>query len=171
MFYISAIFLENGNVCLVFDLGSGSIKLKSATNVTLNQWNTVEVTRTLKLGTLRLNSGPEVVGVTLGSNVALEVGDVSYLGGVPLSVGVRRGVDTDTSFNGCMRKVMTSSITLRLEGATEGYGISHCTLPACEDNLCRSGSTCTPDTSVQRGYRCVCPQQYTGRCFSKYPYL
>lgn len=76
-----AINLVNGHVQLRYDLGSGVANLTSPKQVTMGQWHSVKVTRNGPYGTLQVNTGQVVSGISPGSLTELNLELPLYLGG------------------------------------------------------------------------------------------
>ena len=76
-----SINLVGGHVQLRYDLGSGPANLTSKEKVAMNQWHSVKVTRNGPYGTLQLNTGQVVSGISPGSLDELNLALPLYLGG------------------------------------------------------------------------------------------
>ena len=73
--------LINGHLQLRYDLGSGFANLTSPEKVTQNEWHSVKITRNGPFGTMQLNTGQLVTGMSPGSLTELNLEMPLYLGG------------------------------------------------------------------------------------------
>ena len=71
----------DGYVQLRYDLGSGVANLTSPERAQLGEWNSLKVTRNGPFGTLQLNTGQLVTGMSPGSLTELNLELPLYLGG------------------------------------------------------------------------------------------
>ena len=76
-----SINLVEGHVQLRYDLGSGFANLTSPEKVTMGEWQSLKITRNQKFGTLQLNTGQMVTGLSPGSLTELNLELPLYLGG------------------------------------------------------------------------------------------
>ena len=76
-----SINLVNGHVQLRYDLGSGVANLTSPEKVSSGQFHSVKVTRNGPYGTLQLNTGQVVSGMSPGALTELNLELPLYLGG------------------------------------------------------------------------------------------
>ena len=76
-----SINLVDGYVQLRYDLGSGVANLTSPERAPLGEWNSLKVTRNGPFGTLQLNTGQLVTGMSPGSLTELNLELPLYLGG------------------------------------------------------------------------------------------
>lgn len=154
-----------GKVEFRFDLGSGPGIVRSARNITVGQWHTVHVERTLDEGSLTLDNDPPVTDdspcCTKGLNLALNL----FIGGVEdFAVIDTRKVGVGSGLVGCISAMSVDGREMNLiKSNLELRNITQCTecLLPCEIEPCLNNATCLPIGKIS--YSCSCAQGYTGR--------
>ena len=74
--------LINGHVEFRYDLGTGTLVLKSNSKITLGQWNLLVARRYNQDGFVSLNDFDKVTGKAVGSIKTLNVDQISWIGGL-----------------------------------------------------------------------------------------
>ena len=156
--------LLSGRVVFRYSLGPDSLlSLESSTTLELDQWHSIEVSRTGSSGRLIVDNSFPVPGSSTGNSTSLQLGDNLFLGGVPNSHSIGLSTGTAVGFNGCIRNVLTGSSLEPLDllaDAVFGSEVTECSISPCQRYSCSNGGTCEEtgaDTFV-----CVCPVGFTG---------
>ena len=101
-----------------YDLGSGPAKFQSQKAISLKSEHIVQVTRTSKTGSLKVDSEAVVSGTSPGNAVALDVQSDFYLGGVPQLSSVNPSAIFDSSslkdFVGCVASVKVGLLQIQV---------------------------------------------------------
>lgn len=101
-----------------FDLGSGSVTLKSSSKVAIDRWHTVYVAREGKVGHLKLDDDEVTTKEAPGEFRGLELDGPLYVGGTPRSVNLPRELRTlgqDSGFYGNVVCFVLDRISLDLQ--------------------------------------------------------
>ncbi len=70
------------------------MNLQSRVPLSLFSWHDVTVQRSGRTGVLVIDDQPPVTGQSLGPNTVMDVGEATYLGGVPPEIHVPMAVGT-----------------------------------------------------------------------------
>ncbi len=140
-----SIQIYSGYAQLQFDSGSGAALIQSSGKVELNSWNTIEVERFRKFGSITLNAGMAQKGVSHGSSIALNLGPELYIGGtdhksIPSVAWHRLG-----GFHGCIHEVIINNKRIELvKDFTHYQGVTNCHSKAspCHSSPCQNNATC-----------------------------
>ncbi|XP_068699347.1 basement membrane-specific heparan sulfate proteoglycan core protein-like isoform X3 [Montipora foliosa] len=123
-----AIGLREGFLEFRFELGSGPAVLLSQAPVNDGQWHSVEVYRSFREGSLKVDNNNNVTGTSAKASKGLNLDDDSniIIGGGFNVVDLTYGKFT-TGFNGCIRNVhfKTTTINFRRD-ATRGWNAMQC---------------------------------------------
>lgn len=112
-----ALLLKNSFVDLRFNLGSGSVLLRSAQPIVLGESVTVDLRRHLSEGFLSVNGFENITGKSDGPHKLLDLGDNLYVGGTPFSK-VKKISDilgTKKNFTGCLRSLRINEQNISLD--------------------------------------------------------
>lgn len=166
-----SINLVGGHVQLRYDLGSGVANLTSREKVRLDDWHSVKVTRNGPHGTLQLNTGEVVSGMSHGPLTELNLELPLYLGGYRFAYTLNEDSGIVTGLDGALQRLIVNGNALEdlTELAKDSRGVTRYLGPPCEDPKdpyrkpkCLNGGLCTP---FFRSYVCKCPTEYMGqRC-------
>ena len=66
-----------------YDLGTGPSLIRSLREIKLGQWHRVQARRWHKDGILKVDQEEDVVGQSQGSLRSLDIGEPTYVGGIP----------------------------------------------------------------------------------------
>lgn len=112
-----ALLLKNSYVELRFNLGSGSVFLRSAQPIVLGASVTIDLRRHLSEGFLSVDGFENITGKSDGPHKLLDLGDNCYLGGTPYSE-VKKISDilgTKKNFTGCLRSLRINEQNINLQ--------------------------------------------------------
>ena len=161
-----AIAMRDGIVELWYDLGQGPVTITSRTPVSLEEWHSILVSRSGRLGELMVDDTPAVSGTSPGSFTMLQVNSDLYVGGAPMPVSLPVELRSLSWFNGCIREIRTqvqgSTLDL-IADAISGQGVSECpALDVCDVTTCSNNGICT---NTVDSFVCECVPGFTGsRC-------
>ena len=161
-----AIAMRDGIVELWYDLGQGPVTITSRTPVSLEEWHSILVSRSGRLGELMVDDAPAVSGTSPGSFTMLQVNSDLYVGGAPMPVSLPVELRSLSWFNGCIREIRTqvqgSTLDL-IADAISGQGVSECpALDVCDVTTCSNNGICT---NTVDSFVCECVPGFTGsRC-------
>lgn len=161
-----ALLLKNLFVELRFNLGSGSVFLRSALPIVLGQIVTIDVRRHLSEGFLSVDGFENVTGKSDGPHKLLDLGDSLYIGGTPYSE-VKKISDvlgTKKNFTGCLRSLRINEQVINLEPSASKtvlnlVQVDSCSREKCSQSFCHNGGTCTHN---DRQSICLCLPNFTG---------
>lgn len=157
-----ALLLRNGFVELWYDLGQGSARIVSRSELSLDTWHTIEASRSGRNGFLAVDDLMPTQGNSVGTFSSLQVDTRLFLGGVPYSTDLPSELGIRNSLNGCVRLISVQDLPLMLTtDALEGADIDQCLPPRqCEINECQNGGVCV-ETSLTN-FICNCLPNYSG---------
>ncbi|BHF68402.1 hypothetical protein SprV_0301143600 [Sparganum proliferum] len=169
--------LVDGKVLVSFDLGTGPAFLRSSTNLTLDQWHTVDVRRMGRSFAISVDNAPsEVEAFTEGSFIQLTISDHLFLGGHPnpdhLSA-LMPDADRLSSYKavlgltGCIQMVSVNGRILRLiKDAVNATNVGNCDNHSCAAQVptCHQPAECLPQGSTSL---CLCHLGYAGNACQK----
>ncbi|XP_006820428.1 agrin-like, partial [Saccoglossus kowalevskii] len=131
--------------------------------ISLNEWHTIQATRTGKDGTLMIDDGDMISSQAVGGAQELDVGEVTYIGGVPASIDIPASARVNRGYIGCIRDVQIQGSLINLSAASEGKAVEDCAPSICSiPSTCPDIAQCVEDETEPNGYRCQCPIGYTG---------
>ena len=158
--YIS-LSLSSSFVQFQYDLGSGPVVIESRHMLDLNDWHTIEASRTGRSGVLIVN-GIVSRGTSPGTDNLLQLGEPLYLGGTPDTANVRGNV-VEAGYVGCIRNFQlspTNEVVDFIVDSLDGMNITECpSMDVCASQPCINGGTCV---QVDERFTCSCPDNYTG---------
>ncbi|XP_071839760.1 basement membrane-specific heparan sulfate proteoglycan core protein-like isoform X3 [Apostichopus japonicus] len=159
--YIALVLLD-GKLVFQYDSGSGPAIIVSNENITAGQWYTIEAHRLAKEGSLVVNEGIAVKGISPGSSRGLNLQLPLYLGGVNDFIDIPRSLGIQKGFVGCITEVELNGEPFDLVTSAIGNSnVQECTdIAPCEKEPCENGATCL--TISNSLYKCVCTEEYTG---------
>ena len=157
-----AVLLREGRVELQFDLGSGAVIIRSNSVISLNEWHTIEASRTGPLGKLIVDNSIPVSGTSPGLSTMLQLGDNLHLGGVPDYSLLPEELYINTGFSGCIQELLISQSPINLiTDAIAGFDIVDCSdVLSCLNEPCLNGATCID--GINSTFSCQCAEGYTG---------
>ncbi|KAH9489415.1 hypothetical protein Btru_037656, partial [Bulinus truncatus] len=141
-----------------FDLGTGPAIIRSIEPLVLDSWHIVRASRTGLMGTLNIDTQPQVTGQSEGAFTQLSLLEGLYLGGHPNFDHTSLLANVTQSFSGCIQKVTINKKFLDLmSDAISGTNISPCSHP-CAGQPCLNDGECRPHLDM---YTCYCPLGYS----------
>lgn len=154
-----ALLLRNGHAEFHYNLGGGPAIIVSNTNLTVEQWHSIEARRNGRSGTLIVNNQMPITGESPRGYNSLQLSGDLLIGGLIDTMILPGDLSTAQHFHGCIRdfQLRTSGgqpLPL-ISAAVRGADISDC--PACQ---CRNGGVCIEGS--ESSYLCDCPLEYTG---------
>ncbi|XP_022661641.1 agrin-like isoform X4 [Varroa destructor] len=158
--------LREGHVEFRYNLGSGTVTLKSHERITPGEYHHVMIRRYHQDGVLKVDSGAEVTGRSEGVLKSLDLAENLYVGSVPKRIeGIFQNVGVSTGFQGCISLIRVGKKHLNLKypqskDILSAYNIRECTETACSAAPCQNGGLCEP---VGTSYRCECRPGFGGR--------
>ena len=159
-----ALALREGRVELWYDLGQGAVNITSTVTLALNEWHTIQVSRTRQDGELIVDGSPAVTGQSPGSFTFLQLSSDLYVGGAPMPSSLPAQLRTLSSYRGCVREVRVSRFVNSgldlIADAVSGQGVTECpNLDLCTLNSCQNGGTCM---NTLESFECECVAGFTG---------
>ena len=97
--------LSNSRVEFRYNLGSGPARIMSSP-VSMYEWHTVEASRSLRSGTLIVNSAEFSNGTSPGTTSQLNVIGFLYLGGIDTYSIVSKSIGVNSGFAGCIDELV-----------------------------------------------------------------
>ena len=152
-------------------MGSGVANLTSPEKVEFNQWHSVKVTRNGPYGTLQLNTGQVVSGMSPGSLTELNLELPLYLGGYRFAYTLNKDSGVVTGLEGALQRLIVNGNAVEdlVEVALDSRGISRYVGLPCDSDYsenqhskvakCKNGGICTP---FFRSYVCKCKADFIG---------
>ncbi|XP_071537849.1 laminin subunit alpha isoform X2 [Panulirus ornatus] len=120
-----AVTLEEGYVIFQYNLGSGVVTMKSSNKYHDGEWHRVDVARQQRNGILKIASETIQAESPGPAEEFSNVPDSMFFGGYP---GEHDFIDTtNDDFNGCIDKILISSVSVDLSKSTESLS----TAPGC----------------------------------------
>ena len=150
------------HVKLSYDLGGGSVTISSLTHITLGAWHSLHVQRYRGDGMLQVDDHEPVTGRAEGSISSLNLGNYSYIGGVPNGEGrVNQGLE------GCVKDLKFGLQPVSLVSTAEpllvsSHGIGECARHPCKSSPCKHRGECLTLWGEEKQYSCQCSRGFTG---------
>ncbi|PIK51277.1 putative basement membrane-specific heparan sulfate proteoglycan core protein-like [Apostichopus japonicus] len=158
--YIALVLLD-GKLVFQYDSGSGpAIIVSNRTSQPSMVHHRSH--RLAKEGSLVVNEGIAVKGISPGSSRGLNLQLPLYLGGVNDFIDIPRSLGIQKGFVGCITEVELNGEPFDLVTSAIGNSnVQECTdIAPCEKEPCENGATCL--TISNSLYKCVCTEEYTG---------
>ncbi|KAK2589303.1 hypothetical protein KPH14_007854 [Odynerus spinipes] len=147
-----ALYLSSGYVHFTFDLGTGPATLRSDNPVRLGEWLEIEVSRTGRLASLKVEDDPVREILAPGAFTQLFLPLNLYLGGAPSPDLYSLKLKTTSSFVGCIQSVILNRREIGiLAEALGGMNVGNCG-HACEARPC-GDAECRP---LRDRFTCRC---------------
>ena len=159
-----AIALRGGRAEFWYDLGQGAVSIVSTVSLSLNEWHSIQVSRTGRNGRVVVDDALPVSGSSPGYFSLLQISSDLYLGGSPSLSSLPKQLQSLNSFNGCIRELrttqLTSSLVNLISDASASQGIMECQiLDICNSSTCFNGGTCI---NTIESFVCHCLPGFTG---------
>lgn len=122
-----ALLLKGAFVEFRFNLGSGSVLLRSSKAITLGQRVTIDMARHLSDGFLSVTGQENITAKSEGPHKLLDLAQNAFLGGTPYS-DIKKIVDilgTRKNFTGCLRALRINEQLVELEPSASIDVLSH----------------------------------------------
>lgn len=167
-----AILLKNSFVELRFNLGSGSVVLKSPSPIQLGKSFVIEVNRHLSEAHLSVDLQDNVTGKSEGPHKLLDLGDNLFVGGTPYSnvKKISSVLAMRKNFTGCIGSFVVNQQAISLENdaledSAKIVKSGTCDTKGCSELFCKNDATCELEDSR---FICSCHDEFTGlQCESK----
>ncbi|ESO12059.1 hypothetical protein HELRODRAFT_187786 [Helobdella robusta] len=133
--------LNDGYLCLVYNLGSGIFSLKSKFRMQRNIWHTVHLNRSQKSVEMVVDSVDSTSVTSPGRFFELTLGKdhVIYVGGHPDIDSMPREVNVDEGFQGCIRNLKIGKEDINLSRShVDGRNVAKCS-DVCAGEACMRG--------------------------------
>jgi hypothetical protein len=153
--------LYDGFVEFRYNLGSGTVVIKSAERIDLYEWHIIHAGRDMKEGFLIVDGGAEVQGTSPGESSILDAELAIYLGGHEDFSKVSEDLGLTDGFTGCIDTGKANDQLLNYPSATSSRGVSECDDHPCDRIDCYNGGTCTI-VDGQGTYGCMCAHGFKG---------
>nr|CAB3254668.1 basement membrane-specific heparan sulfate proteoglycan core protein-like [Phallusia mammillata] len=162
--------MADGYLDFRFDVGSGSVTIRSASAAVIGEWHTVVISRNGKTGEIRLDDGEVVKGKSPGEFRALDVDSQLYLGGIPRDLDGRlpreiQNLGHDLGFYGCISQLEVNTEVIDM-GSPEvnRVGIVRCKTCGADksDSPCYNEGMCVETYDSKTGFACQCPDGILG---------
>ncbi len=158
----TSLSIKEGRVEFRFDTGSGPAVIRSRSEVRLDTWHVVRVTRKLREGHLELDDEEPVSGESPGTTRGLNIKTPFYFAGWNHDkLTMSKHVGSEQGFVGCIGKISIDGKKINfVDDAVDSRDVSQCELQGpCDLTPCQNGGTCqeTGDT-----FTCDCAPGYTG---------
>ena len=186
-----SISVLNGFVEFRYDLGSGTLVLRTNARIQMGQWHHLVARRYNQDGYLALDDTDKVRGKAVGSIKTLNVDNLAWIGGLSQGKVTFRGcvsvnsksfdrhsltffsdlildaqekAGVSNGFIGCMKDVEISGQVLSIQSELEPKILERLNIIECSDNPC-SRMPCANGGSCEafdQGYKCNCKPNFTG---------
>lgn len=149
---------------LWYDLGQGAVTIISTTVLSLNEWHSIEVSRSGRDGELTVDGTPSVTGRSPGFFTMLQISSDLYVGVAPTPLTLPFQLRALNGFHGCMRQLRTARFSDPpvdlIADARSGQGVTECpSLDLCSSFTCLNGGTCM---NTIESFACECVEGFTG---------
>lgn len=159
-----AIVLRGARVELWYDLGQGAVNITSQVMLSLDEWHTIQVSRSGRDGELMVDGNSVVSGTSPGTFTLLQLSSDLYVGGAPMPSSLPVQLRTLSGYHGCVRELrvarfVESRVDLMAD-ARNGQGVTECpNLSLCDSDSCQNGGTCV---NTLESFVCECVPGFTG---------
>ncbi|RWS04342.1 agrin-like protein [Dinothrombium tinctorium] len=153
-----------------YNLGSGTVILRSSKKLVLGAMIKVVAKRYLRDGMLTVEGHEDVAGKSDGDLKSLDLAENLYFGDVSNkqrrvfeNIGVKQG------FVGCLYKLRIGrkDVDIRYPGSKDiikVHNVHDCEDMPCTNNPCKNGGICLPERAPNYGsYSCSCDSGFTGK--------
>lgn len=157
--------IKDSKIEFRFNLGSGTVVIRSEVNITAGQWHTIVAERYSRDGSLSIDGGVAIKDQSpccaAGLNLALPL----FIGGVENfnKISVRR-VAVSRGLKGCISDILIDDQEIDLINSyRELKNVKQCIggLLPCQLQPCLHNSTCVPVGKTD--FKCTCAFGYTGK--------
>ncbi|KAE8751005.1 hypothetical protein FOCC_FOCC002433 [Frankliniella occidentalis] len=154
--------LVGGYVEFRYNLGSGTVVLRSGSRLTLHAPHRVSAKRYHRDGMLSVDDDADVTGQSQGSLRSLDLSPTTWVGGVPSNHSrVWENIGTSLGFTGCIRRMTLGTRRIDLDSAVAYSAVGQCGGDPCSAQPCRHGGLCH-SLNALNAFKCECPLNYTG---------
>lgn len=160
-----ALGLHNGYIEFSFELGSGSVTLRSNELITLNRWYKIKIRRDNKNGELEIEGQSLVKGSAQGNFQGLDLLEPMFIGSVPDFSKIHPSIGFKSGFVGCINGLRIGSIFHDLFSESDSFNITVC--PTCDSNPCFYQGICQESQFGKVGHKCICPPGFSGHSCEK----
>jgi len=154
--------LADGYVEFGYDNGVGSepVVIRSNSQLQLDEWHYIEVTKFGHNGLLVVNDNAPVYGYSSGPLMPLRLGGNLWIGGTDGMVDISSVTGISVNFQGCLDQLTINGEVVELVlDAEMGYGVGVCNFTLCLPNPCMNGGDCE---DVGTNFFCNCTFPFTG---------
>ena len=126
-------------------MGSGPAKIEHYEIITLNAWNTVEVERFRKYGSITVNSKAAQKGVSHGNSITLNLGPELIIGGAATTQLPGKPTQPTLGFHGCVQELVVNGKSVDLVREFTRYDdVTNChsSVSPCQPSPCQNNATC-----------------------------
>ncbi|XP_018328441.1 pikachurin [Agrilus planipennis] len=163
-----ALYLNQGFVEFMYDLGTGFAIVRSDHKVSLGEWHEIKVSRTGRLAILEVDNQIPAEVMSPGAFTQLSLPQNLFLGGVPNFGIVSLQVRVRSAFTGCIQKVVINGRPVSiLAEALGGVNVDNCPHP-CVARPCGKAGDCIPQLEY---FTCQCKPGFHNEqlCVSRSP--
>lgn len=161
-----ALYLNEGFVEFIFDLGTGSAIARSPKRLDIGGWHQIKVSRTSRLAILDVDNQLPIEVLSPGAFTQLSLPQNLFLGGAPNFGIVSPHVRVRSSFIGCIQKVAINGRTVPiLAEALGGANVDNCPHP-CVARPCGEDGECIPQLDY---FTCRCKPGYRDQVCNRGP--
>lgn len=119
--------LRNGQLLYQYDLGEGTIALRSSDRYNDGNWHTLEAVRQDTMGALKIDDHPVASHPEKGTTKPLTSSDHIYFGGYPPNAKRPYESVTNNGFEGCIDNVLIFDTSVDLTRNVQAFGV----MPGC----------------------------------------
>ncbi|XP_056640683.1 pikachurin [Diorhabda sublineata] len=160
------LYLEKSFLIFKYNLGTGSVAVKSQYRVSMGEWHQLRISRTGRLAILTVDNQLPMEVLSPGAFTQLSLPQNLYLGGVPNFGIVSSHIKTKTSFVGCIQQVRINGKPVSiLAEALGGANVDNCPHP-CVARPCGEDGECVPEMEY---FSCKCKPGYRDHLCSRGP--
>ena len=152
--------LVNGYLEFKYNLGSGSVVIRSAALIEVDAWHTVTATQSTGTGMLIVDNQPPIAGASPPPFTSLNTQNRVWLGGYESFINLDSITGTVAGFVGCVSSLTIDSLDVALiQEADFGSNVAQCDTGSCAGGPCLNGGTCLVEGT---SFVCQCPPEFTG---------
>lgn len=132
--------------------------------MTLNEWHEIKISRTSRLAVMLVDNQPYIEVLAPGAFTQLSLPQNLYLGGMPNFDSISPQIKVQSSFVGCIQKVVINGNPLSiLAEALGGVNVDNCPHP-CIARPCGEDGLCIPNMDY---FSCQCKPGFRDQLCSK----